>query len=237
MARLHGRESGASGGGAPVIRYWWVGLVILAAGFLVGRCSVPRVDEKLLGRVDSLNVTEPGFNAGRDTTHRIVERAEHVTDSLEAVAANLAASGRKAQTRALASERRADSLEAVASALTDTSVLVPTLRGVIGELRFALAESKAAHQHADSAYREQTKAVDSLRPAVARLKHQVTQDSLRLIAQKNVIDGLSREHTGCRVPVLKIRCPVIGPGYSATLADGQVHHGPSLNVIYPVIGQ
>lgn len=210
-----------------MIRYWWVGLVILAAGFLGGRCSVPGVSAELLARADSLAHSRQEFTDERlrrlSTADSLVSLARE-RDSLSAHAARDAERLRNVGRRERA---RAEGLAlALATAQTATDS-VPILVAQVGSLTVALDSTEAA---ADSFQVELVRSrldVSRLVVAVDTLGEQVRADSVRLKIAEDVIGGLRRAHSGCKY-FGKVRCLRGSVSYDAT--DG----GVLATAVYPV---
>lgn len=210
--------------------------LVIAVAFVGGRLSVPGLDPAIVARADSLADTKKAFNYER-------ARRLELSDSLVALAKGRDSSARAATAEAerlrvsgqvarATAKRLANLLDSAKSAGDS----VPILSSMVTNLVTALDSTEAA---ADSFKAEVGRSREDVRRlilAVDGLRDQVRADSVRLEIQDGVIGQLRKARTGCKVPLLGIKCPAIGPGYSATFAGGTVQHGISLSVVYPLVG-
>lgn len=201
-------------------------------GGLLGRASVQKVDTT---RADSLEVTKEAHDALRDTLRTVVDSLtrEAREDSARAahaahVAASAQAAGRRARDLAGALAEQLDSARSAGDS-------VPILVQVNARLSQAVDSLSVAADSFSIAYQREQQVSARFRVAIGRLEDQVTRDSVRLEVYQSVVDGLKRAQAGCRIPLVKVKCPVIGPGYSAALIGGKVQHGISLSVVYPLL--
>ena len=202
-----------------------IGLALLALAFLAGRCSVPAVDDE--GAKD-LARTKKAFNDERtarlELSDSLVALAKGRDSSARAATAEadrLRASGRMARATA---QRLANLLDSAKSAGDS----VPILSTIVTNLGTALDSTEAA---ADSFKAEVDRSRDDARRlilAVDVLRDQVRADSVRLEVQEGVIGQLRKAHSGCRVPLTKLRCPTVSVSYDVS------EPGVMASAVYPV---
>lgn len=211
-------------------------LVVLVVAFLAGRYSVPGVDPQTLARADSLVATKKAYADERtrrlelsDSLVTLARQRDSASRHATAEADRLRLAGRAHRTEAQRLGRVLDSAETAADS-------VPILGMIVTRLGTALDSTEVAADTLTQEVGRLRRDKADLLAATELLTAQVRADSGRMEIQEAVIRSLRKAHSGCRVPVLKIKCPVIGPGYGATFAGGQVQHGVSVSVVYPLIG-
>jgi hypothetical protein len=199
-------------------------LVLLVLGFLAGRASVPEVD---LTRSDSLTVTKPAHDALRDSTRRFADSAVAAgrADSIEnARLARVAASARAAGQRAVeVAGVLAQQLDSARSAADS----VPVLVAVNVLLSQAVDSLGAAADSFSVAYQREQQVSATYRLALVAQGEQIARDSVRLEVYQSIVDGLRKAAKGCRVPLTKLRCPMV-------TGTADISGGALVSAVYPV---
>ncbi len=128
---------------------------------------------------------------------------------------------------------------------TDSLSLVypDSVSGLVSGLQAQNDSLWAALDASDSAYQSLSTAFDAQKQATAAALawkdiEAARADSTEAVATRaigDLTDRLTKAQRGCRVPILSfISCPEATGGYGAVLSDGQVHHGPGIQVGFEI---
>jgi len=204
----------------------------LALGFALGRGSLEPLDTRL---ADSLVATRGQFT--RDTAslaaHLRAELAEGVADSTRAAhsaqragAAQAAANrerlrGRAVQARLDSARTASDSVPLLVSQVAGVRAERDSLAVAADGFRFAWEQERASGARLRAG-------VDSM----FRVERVVW--GARLSATERALADAVKQQKGCRVPILGVRCPVLGIGYGVTASDGTASHGLTVAVVLPI---
>lgn len=215
-------------------RVWVIaGVLAFALGFCAGRGS-RSISPKLRWEVDSLRATAGEYQRSRDSARFAAQRLVAQADSLDA------ARRQSVRNADMSAQVARDLLRKVRN--LDTSLA--NARNTGDSLLVVVEQRDQALAAADAAMSESTSlrgALTSQIEASVLLRRRIEGDSVtlartadRLAVAEGLVERLAKAGRGCRIPVLGIRCPVVGAGYGLTLAGGEVRHGVTLALLVPL---
>lgn len=221
-----------------ILRNWrvWVAgaVVLLVLGFMLGRGS-RGISPKLQWQVDSLRATAGEFQRSRDSARfqatRLMAEADSLVRERKQLVINADVSAQVARDL-LRKVRNLDTLLARVETAADSLPIVVEQRDqaleAVGHLE---AEAGSLRAGLDA----QIEASGRLRATIEVQAAQLVRDADRLaVAEGMVVKLVKRGSKGCRVPILGIRCPILGAGYGLTLAGGEVRHGVTVAALIPL---
>lgn len=112
--------------------------------------------------------------------------------------------------------------------------IVATIAYKTDSLWAALDAADSAYATLDSAFRSQRQATAAALAGWAAADSSLAQhDKLANLAITDLTARLKKAQRGCRV-FWVVSCPEIAGGYGAVLSNGQVHHGPGVQVGFKI---
>lgn len=215
-------------------RIWVVaGLLAFGLGFCAGRGS-RSISPKLRWEVDSLRATAGEYRRSRDSARFAAERLVAEADSLVRERQQFVRSADVSAQVARDLLRKVRNLDTLLASVATAADSLPIVVEQRNQALAAASNLEVANVDLKAAIAKQIEASGKLRARIETDSLQTLKTEKRLADAEGLVGKLARAGRGCRVPVLGVRCPVIGGGYGLTLAGGEVRHGVTVAALIPL---